>query len=172
MTEEDGDQALQTRAARSPVPVRHPVATILLLLLAIGEAVVIAWQMATTPGVGTRPLDQPVAEAANGDVTGPAARPPVLAAVAERIDVPPVGQLDVRTTGAGEGVVIVDGERQGTTPLTIRGLSSGQHDVVLEVDERIIQHSVAIQPNGTTSLLVPVPAALRASGLGDRVDAV
>ncbi len=140
-------------------------ATTLLLLVATGEAVVIAWQL-LAPGLRTAP-EQPVAIAPPTTAVGITADVPPLpaspAAVWE-IETPLVGDLSVSTNASGEAIVIVDGARRGTAPLTIRGLSSGQHDVVLVGGGQSIQQRVAINPGGTTSLVVPLAVAPAAAG--------
>jgi len=83
------------------------------------------------------------------------------AEVSQYIELPkggsPVGQLHVRTDPAGARVS-VDGVSRGVSPLTIRGLSPGEHAVVLENDLGSVKQTVTIESGTTASLVVPLAA--------------
>jgi hypothetical protein len=66
-----------------------------------------------------------------------------------------VGGLDVRTE-PGSAKVTVDGRPRGTTPLVLRDLAPGDHDVWLEVGRQKIHQTVRIEPGVTSQLVVPM----------------
>jgi hypothetical protein len=66
-----------------------------------------------------------------------------------------VGALDVRSE-PGKARVSVDGQFRGTTPVVIRELPPGDHEVVLESGSRKIRQTVRIEPGVTSQLLVPL----------------
>ena len=68
---------------------------------------------------------------------------------------PQTGQLTVRTEPSGARVTI-DGMAQGQTPLTLEGLTPGNHTVVLANDVSSVTHEVMVQPGATASLVVPM----------------
>jgi hypothetical protein len=68
---------------------------------------------------------------------------------------PQTGQLNVRTEPSGARVTI-DGMAQGQTPLTLEGLTPGNHTVVLANDVSSVTHEVMVQPGATASLVVPM----------------
>ena len=68
---------------------------------------------------------------------------------------PQTGQLTVRTEPSGARVT-VDGMTQGQTPLTLEGLTPGNHTVVLANDVSSVTHEVMVQPGATASLVVPM----------------
>ena len=68
---------------------------------------------------------------------------------------PQTGQLTVRTEPSGARVTI-DGMAQGQTPLTLEGLTAGNHTVVLANDVSSVTHEVTVQPGATASLVVPM----------------
>jgi hypothetical protein len=68
---------------------------------------------------------------------------------------PQTGQLTVRTEPSGARVT-VDGMAQGQTPLTLEGLTPGNHTVVLANDVSSVTHEVTVQPGATASLVVPM----------------
>jgi hypothetical protein len=65
------------------------------------------------------------------------------------------GRLLVRTSPDG-AVVLVDGRRRGTTPLTLDGLAPGSHRVEIQNGGASIRHDVNIEAGGTASVLVPL----------------
>jgi len=65
------------------------------------------------------------------------------------------GDLQVRTDPAG-AKVSVDGQSRGVSPLTIAGLTPGNHMVVLENSLGSVNEEVSIQPGATASLVVPM----------------
>ena len=65
------------------------------------------------------------------------------------------GDLQVRTDPAG-AKVSVDGQSRGVSPLTIQGLTPGNHMVVLENELGSVNEDVTIQPGATASLVVPM----------------
>jgi hypothetical protein len=68
---------------------------------------------------------------------------------------PQTGQLTVRTEPSGARVT-VDGMAQGQAPLTLEGLTPGNHTVVLANDVSSVTHEVTVQPGATASLVVPM----------------
>jgi hypothetical protein len=68
---------------------------------------------------------------------------------------PQTGQLTVRTEPSGARIT-VDGMAQGQTPLTLEGLTPGNHTVVLANDVSSVTHEVTVQPGATASLVVPM----------------
>ena len=65
------------------------------------------------------------------------------------------GALEIRSEPAGARVTI-DGRPRGTTPVTVRDLSPGDHTVVLEAGGRKVQQAVKIEAGGTAQLVVPM----------------
>jgi hypothetical protein len=66
------------------------------------------------------------------------------------------GGLDVRSEPAGARVVI-DGQNRGVTPVTVRDLAPGDHQVVLEAGSRKVTQAVRIDAGITAQLVVPMP---------------
>jgi len=66
------------------------------------------------------------------------------------------GGLDVRSDPPGARVTI-DGQSRGTTPVTVRDLAPGDHQVVLEAGGRKVTQSVRIDAGITAQLVVPLP---------------
>lgn len=64
-----------------------------------------------------------------------------------------VGGLDVRTEPA-TAKVTVDGRPRGTTPLVLRDLAPGDHEVVLEAGRQRVRQTVRIEPGMTSQLVV------------------
>jgi hypothetical protein len=67
------------------------------------------------------------------------------------------GDLQVRTDPPGARV-IVDGQTRGVSPVTVQGLTLGNHVVVLQNDVGSVNEDVTIQPGATASLVVPLKA--------------
>jgi PEGA domain len=67
------------------------------------------------------------------------------------------GDLQVRTDPPGARVA-VDGQVRGTSPVTVQGLTPGNHVVVLQNDLGSVNEDVTIQPGATASLVVPLKA--------------
>lgn len=65
------------------------------------------------------------------------------------------GSLEIVSQPAGARI-IVDGQNRGTTPMTIRDLSPGEHSVVLELRGRKATQTVKIQAGSTSKLSVPI----------------
>lgn len=68
-----------------------------------------------------------------------------------------VGGLDVRTEPANAKVT-VDGRARGTTPLVLRDLAPGDHEVLLEAGRQKVRQTVRIEPGVTSQLVVPLGA--------------
>ncbi|HEX8029472.1 MAG TPA: PEGA domain-containing protein, partial [Vicinamibacterales bacterium] len=66
------------------------------------------------------------------------------------------GGLDIRSDPAGARVVI-DGQVRGTTPVTVRDLPPGDHQIVLEARGRKVTQTVRIDAGITAQLVVPLP---------------
>ncbi|MFA5910979.1 MAG: PEGA domain-containing protein [Vicinamibacterales bacterium] len=71
-------------------------------------------------------------------------------------NVPTTGGLDIRSEPPGARVTI-DGQNRGTTPVTIRDLAPGEHQVVLEGGGRKVTQPVRIDAGITAQLVVPLP---------------
>ena len=69
------------------------------------------------------------------------------------------GQVQVSTEPTGARVS-VDGIPQGTTPLTVTGLVPGEHTVKVESDLSHVSQLVTIEAGITSSLVVPLAAAM------------
>jgi serine/threonine-protein kinase len=69
------------------------------------------------------------------------------------------GDLDIRTRPSGAAVVIA-GQARGKTPVTVRALAPGTHDVVLQLNGQQLKEAVTVQA-GTT---VQLSAAFSAPG--------
>jgi len=77
----------------------------------------------------------------------------------EFVDTPTTGMLVVHSQPAGANVT-VDGVVRGVTPLTVEGLSTGDHEVVLQTGTATSRHTVKVLAGTTASLVAPaVPAA-------------
>jgi hypothetical protein len=81
-----------------------------------------------------------------------------------------VGSLLVQTEPA-RLTVSVDGVEKGTSPLTVNGLSPGEHQIAVRADGSVIRRTVTIQPNEHTVLVVSpversVPAAVASAAGG------
>ena len=66
------------------------------------------------------------------------------------------GGLDIRSDPPGARVTI-DGQNRGTTPVSIRDLAPGDHQVVLEGGGRKVTQTVRIDAGITAQLVVPLP---------------
>jgi hypothetical protein len=66
-----------------------------------------------------------------------------------------VGGLDVRSD-PGKARVSVDGQFRGTTPLVLKDLPPGNHEVVLESGSNKVRQTVRIEPGVTSQLVVPL----------------
>lgn len=66
------------------------------------------------------------------------------------------GGLDIRSDPPGARVTI-DGQNRGTTPVSIRDLAPGDHQVVLEGGGRKVTQTVLIDAGITAQLVVPLP---------------
>ena len=77
----------------------------------------------------------------------------------EFADTPTTGMLVVHSQPAGANVT-VDGVARGVTPLTVEGLSSGDHEVVLQSATGTSRHTVKVLAGTTASLVAPVTPAV------------
>lgn len=66
-----------------------------------------------------------------------------------------VGALDVRTEPAGARVT-VDGRSRGATPLVVRDLPPGEHEVLIEAGRQKVRQTVKVEPGITSQLVVPL----------------
>jgi hypothetical protein len=66
-----------------------------------------------------------------------------------------VGGLDVRTEPASARVT-VDGRARGNTPLVLRDLAPGDHEVLLEAGRQKVRQTVRIEAGLTSQLVVPM----------------
>jgi hypothetical protein len=76
----------------------------------------------------------------------------------EFADTPTTGMLVVHSQPAGANVT-VDGVARGAAPITIEGLSSGDHEVVLQSAAGSSRHTVKVLAGTTASLVAPIVAA-------------
>src|SRR4029453_15518501 len=63
------------------------------------------------------------------------------------------GSLSIVSDAPGS-VVIVDGTERGQTPLTIRDLTAGRHEVLVRNANTTYQRSVQVESGATASLVV------------------
>jgi hypothetical protein len=66
-----------------------------------------------------------------------------------------VGAVDVRSDPA-RARVTVDGQYRGMTPIVIKDLPPGDHEVVLEANGRQVKQTVRVEPGVTSQLVVPL----------------
>jgi hypothetical protein len=66
-----------------------------------------------------------------------------------------VGGLDVRSDPA-KARVTIDGQYRGTTPLIVRDLPPGDHQVEIEAGGRRVRQTVRVEPGITSQLVVPM----------------
>jgi hypothetical protein len=78
----------------------------------------------------------------------PKLAPPSAPAPAQAVAV-----LSIATDGTS-GDVTVDGVRRGRTPIQIRNLLPGEHEVVVQSQQRIYRNRVVLEAGKTTSLVV------------------
>ena len=77
---------------------------------------------------------------------------------------PTTGMLVVHSQPVGANVT-VDGVARGVTPLTVEGLSSGDHEVILQGATGMSRHTVKVLAGTTASLVAPAtPAAPATDG--------
>ena len=77
---------------------------------------------------------------------------------------PTTGMLVVHSQPAGANVT-VDGVARGVTPLTVEGLTTGDHEVILQGANGTSRHTVKVLAGTTASLVAPAtPAAPAADG--------
>ena len=76
----------------------------------------------------------------------------------EFVDTPTTGMLVVHSQPVGANVT-VDGVARGVAPITIEGLTSGDHEVVLQSAAGTSRHTVKVLAGTTASLVAPVVAA-------------
>ena len=82
-----------------------------------------------------------------------------------------VGSLHVQTDPARQ-TVFVDGTERGASPITVHGLTPGEHQVAVRADGVTVRRTVTVQANQNTVLVVsaidrtpaPAPVAPAASG--------
>ena len=68
---------------------------------------------------------------------------------------PQTGQLMVRSEPSGARIT-VDGTPRGQAPLTLEGLTPGNHTVVLANELSSVTHEVSVEAGATASLVVPM----------------
>jgi hypothetical protein len=66
-----------------------------------------------------------------------------------------VGGVDVRSD-PGRARVTIDGRYRGDTPLVLRDLAPGDHEVLLESGKQKVKQTVHVEPGITSQLLVPL----------------
>lgn len=70
-------------------------------------------------------------------------------------NVPTTGALDIRSEPRGARVMI-DGQNRGTTPVVVKDLPPGQHEVVLDLNGRQAKQTVKVDAGATAQLSVPI----------------
>ena len=75
---------------------------------------------------------------------------------------PTTGMLVVHSQPAGANVT-VDGVARGVTPLTVEGLTTGDHEVILQGASGTSRHTVKVLAGTTASLVAPATPAAPAS---------
>src|SRR5262245_15656500 len=66
-----------------------------------------------------------------------------------------VGGIDVRTE-PGRGRVTIDGRYRGDTPLVLKDLAPGDHEVLVEAGRQKIKQTVRVEPGITSQLVIPL----------------
>ena len=66
------------------------------------------------------------------------------------------GVLEVRSEPS-RARVSIDGQARGSTPLTLRDVTPGDYQVVLERGGRTATQMVNVEPGATAQLTVPIP---------------
>jgi PEGA domain len=66
-----------------------------------------------------------------------------------------VGALDIRTEPS-KAKITINGQYRGTTPMVLRDLPPGNHEVLLEAGSQQIRQTVRIEPGITSQLVVPM----------------
>lgn len=151
----------------------------LLAALAVAEGLVIALRFSdwglTRPLLLSRAGDR-IAPESTGSSSGPRMQPPDVmppaaagplggsAAVANAVG--SGGELHVRTDERG-AVVIVDGQKRGTTPLTVKGLAPGPHRVRLVTGRISVEETVTVESGVASSLVVRMVSSRPAAGWVD-----
>jgi hypothetical protein len=79
----------------------------------------------------------------------------------EFAETPVSGQLAVQSEPAG-AKVLVDGVERGVSPVTVRDLAPGDHQVELRSNGASARHTVTVLAGGTASLLIPIGPAVTA----------
>jgi len=141
---------------------RERVAIVALALLVIGQGAFLLWDR-LAEGSGRRTVvptaglpddaraEQPVGTSATAStgqaVSGSAG---------------PSGELSVRTQPPGAAVT-VDGASRGTSPLTVKDLGAGDHDVVIESPQGRVRHLVSVAPGERIALVVPLGSLTRSA---------
>jgi len=75
------------------------------------------------------------------------------------------GQLQIRTEPSGARV-LVDGQKRGTSPVTVEGLAPGSHMVTVEGPLGAVTQEVTVASGVTAALTVPLTAPERAPAAG------
>jgi hypothetical protein len=71
-------------------------------------------------------------------------------------NVPVTGGMDIKTDPVGARLM-VDGQARGTTPASIKDLTPGEHEVVVELGGRKARQVVHIEVGITAQVAVPIP---------------
>ena len=167
--------ATGTEPGQGPLPLPRPLLTVPVLLRAAVAVILVQAIVIAAFLVRGRSLR----EAAAASLTSEAA-PRASAAATDRVDVAlpveaatvpaarPVairGRLLVRSDPPG-AVVVVDGQRRGTTPFTVEELTAGGHRVRLGSGSVSIEQTVTIEAGATTTLVVPMQSGAAAAASG------
>ena len=83
-----------------------------------------------------------------------------------------IGNLRIISEGS-QGSVTVDGVRRGRTPLSVNGLTAGDHDVAVSLDGNIDRQRIRVEPGATVSLVVgraATTAGLQSGWLSTKAD--
>jgi hypothetical protein len=69
--------------------------------------------------------------------------------------VPTTGTLEIRTEPRGARVFL-DGQNRGTTPVTLRDLPPGDHEVMVELNGRQAKQTVKVEAGRSAQLVIPI----------------
>lgn len=70
-------------------------------------------------------------------------------------NVPTTGAVDVRSTPS-RARVIIDGQNRGITPVIVKDLPPGEHELVVELNGRQAKQTIRIDAGGTIQVMVPI----------------
>ena len=89
-----------------------------------------------------------------------------LAQYVELVGVSTLGRLSIQSSPVG-ATVLLDGQPRGVTPLELPDVSSGDHELVLDIKGQRVRQMVTVATGITTSVNLPITAtpAIEAAGM-------